>query len=73
MNPKNLFWLICVCNFIPKNFSFNCNKERKCKTARIHGLRTSDCYRRDLKEFPKCLPSNIEVSCICLKTVFGMK
>ncbi|XP_066152962.1 tsukushi-like isoform X2 [Euwallacea fornicatus] len=41
--------------------SINCSKEKRCKTTRIHGLRTSDCYDMDFRIFPKCLPSNIDV------------
>ncbi|XP_066259947.1 toll-like receptor 2 [Euwallacea similis] len=44
-----------------RSASINCSKEKRCKTTRIHGFRTSDCYNMDFRTFPKCLPSNIDV------------
>lgn len=61
MDCRSLLWTVLLFNFIPEFLSENCNKQRKCKTSRVLGLKTSDCYRMDWKEFPKCLPSDVEV------------
>ncbi|XP_076262659.1 toll-like receptor 2 type-1 isoform X2 [Rhynchophorus ferrugineus] len=50
-------WLMIIC--ISKTSS-NCGNQ-KCKTVRIHGLKSSDCFGMDWKEFPKCLSSDVEV------------
>ncbi|KAL1493033.1 hypothetical protein ABEB36_011175 [Hypothenemus hampei] len=57
---NNLLWILLLCLLLP-GWAFDCKNEKKCKTSRVHGLKTSDCYRMDFKEFPKCLPNNIEV------------
>ncbi|CAG9759402.1 unnamed protein product [Ceutorhynchus assimilis] len=59
MFSKTLMLISC-CISLPELIAADCNKERKCKTSRVHGLRSADCYRMDMREFPKCLSSNTE-------------
>ncbi|XP_030756095.1 toll-like receptor 2 type-1 [Sitophilus oryzae] len=51
--------IILILLFVPRSYS-NC-KDQKCKTTRIHGLKSSDCFNMNWKEFPKCLSSDVEV------------
>lgn len=30
--------------------------------SRTHGMKSIDCYDKDFKAFPKCIPSDAEVS-----------
>lgn len=39
----------------------NCNKEPKCKSTRIHGMKVADCYQRDLRFIPQCVSDSSEV------------
>ncbi|KAL3266204.1 hypothetical protein HHI36_010387 [Cryptolaemus montrouzieri] len=39
----------------------DCNNEPKCQISKVLGMKGADCYDRDIREFPKCLRSDIEI------------
>ncbi|XP_060537340.1 tsukushi [Cylas formicarius] len=53
-----LFWLLLFLHWTDTKI---CKQEKKCQVTRVYGLKTADCYKMDMKEFPKCLASDIEV------------
>ncbi|XP_050313994.1 leucine-rich repeat and immunoglobulin-like domain-containing nogo receptor-interacting protein 2 isoform X2 [Anthonomus grandis grandis] len=55
-----LLWIMFFILLVPQSL-YSCQESKKCKTTRVYGLKTSDCYNKDIKEFPKCLASNVEV------------
>ncbi|XP_019765488.2 uncharacterized protein LOC109541159 isoform X1 [Dendroctonus ponderosae] len=61
MLAKNLVWLFFCFALSGNTLTTSCKKEKTCKTSRTLGLKTSDCYKMDLKKFPTCLPPNVEV------------
>nr|CAI5823937.1 unnamed protein product [Callosobruchus analis] len=39
----------------------DCRREVRCRISYTHRMKAADCFRKEFKEFPKCLPTDIEV------------
>lgn len=61
MNPKYLFFIV---NFVVSMHGImgdRCRNEPSCKVQKVHGMKSADCYKLDLKHIPKCLTEDAEI------------
>ncbi|CAH1974516.1 unnamed protein product [Acanthoscelides obtectus] len=45
----------------PWSSTVDCRREVRCRISYTHRMKAADCFRKEFKEFPKCLPTDIEV------------
>nr|CAH7768150.1 unnamed protein product [Callosobruchus chinensis] len=39
----------------------DCRREVRCRISYTYKMKAADCFRKEFKEFPNCLPTDIEV------------
>lgn len=61
---SNFMWNIALCGvlFISIVSAQSCKDEPKCLITRTYGLKVADCYNKDFKTIPKCVPTDVQVS-----------
>ncbi|XP_018569576.1 slit homolog 3 protein isoform X2 [Anoplophora glabripennis] len=64
MMGRKFFCLVFLCVHL-ENFRCHgddvCKNEPRCLVSRTHGMKSIDCFHKDFKHFPKCVPSDAEV------------
>ncbi|KAJ8930841.1 hypothetical protein NQ314_016258 [Rhamnusium bicolor] len=58
---NNFLWILLLSTFLESSYSYDCKTEPRCQISPIHKMKTADCYNRNFKTFPKCIPSDVEV------------
>lgn len=65
MRMKTRLSEICILFFLllaGNSYCADTSDCRVCTVARVHKMKAMDCYQRNLKQFPKCMQEDAEVS-----------
>ncbi|XP_056646485.1 uncharacterized protein LOC130451476 [Diorhabda sublineata] len=56
-----ILWLFTLHVFSCRAADVDCRREPKCVIARVHKMKTANCYDKQFKNFPKCLNTDVEI------------
>ncbi|KAJ8923863.1 hypothetical protein NQ315_010445 [Exocentrus adspersus] len=54
-------YLVLICMSFEKFGILGDDCSKQCRVSRTHGMKSYDCYNKDLRFFPKCVPSDVEI------------